>query len=160
MVGADFARTNELLAGAEGEGDVLAHRARLAASPGLMIAPAGRRLLGRGRDDLAPLTVAHCGPRRAKVIGPGLRDAALAQRLKFATSIANPRARRSPPTRVRRSCARVSPACRVSLYDLDRLDVDVSATLDQRLQQAVGEHLGRARRPDFARETGIIGAGC
>ena len=159
--GADFDRTNELLAAAEGEGELLAAQGlALRQVLGLMIAH--RRpshYLGRGRDDLARLTDAHLRIlAEAKVIGPGLRDAALARELTFRNSISDPP--RVPvdadkaATLVR---TRLAGMLGVSLYDLDRLDVNVSATLDQQLQQAVDQHLGRLDEPEFARDVGIIG---
>ncbi|WP_332670559.1 transglycosylase domain-containing protein [Aromatoleum sp.] len=159
--GADFAHTNDLLSAAEGEGDVLAAQGlALRQVLGLMIAH--RRpshYLGRGRDDLANLTDAHLRIlAEAKIIGPGLRDAALAQRLAFRDPVANPP--RVPVDADKGSTlvrTRLAGMLGISLYDLDRLDVDVAATLDQRLQQTVSEHLGRLADTDFARQTGIIG---
>ena len=159
--GADFERTNALLAAAEGEGDFLAAQGlALRQVLGLMIAH--RRpshYLGRGRDDLARLTDAHLRIlAEAGVLGPGLRDAALAQQLAFRDPDANPA--RVPVEADKGSTlvrTRLAGMLGVSLYELDRLDLDVSATLDQTLQQSISHYLARLDEAEFAREAGIIG---
>jgi membrane peptidoglycan carboxypeptidase len=44
-----------------------------------------------------------------------------------------------------------------SLYDLDRLDLNVQSTIHQPTQQAVTEHFKKLREKDFARKQGLLG---
>ncbi|MCK0509892.1 transglycosylase domain-containing protein [Aromatoleum buckelii] len=159
--GADFAHTNGLLAAAEAEGALLDEQG-LALRQVLALMIAHRRpshYLGLGRDDLARLTDAHLRIlAEARVIGPGLRDAALAARLAFRDPH---RARARAPVEADKGATlirtRLAGMLDVSLYDLDRIDLKASATLDQKLQQEVSAYLERLRDVDFARQTGLIG---
>ncbi|MCK0507317.1 transglycosylase domain-containing protein [Aromatoleum anaerobium] len=159
--GADFAHTNRLLAAAEAEGAVLEEQG-LALRQVLALMIAHRRpshYLGLGRDDLARLTDAHLRIlAEARVIGPGLRDAALAARLAFRDPH---RARARAPVEADKGATlirtRLAGMLDVSLYDLDRIDLKASATLDQKLQQEVSDYLELLRDVDFARQTGLIG---
>jgi membrane peptidoglycan carboxypeptidase len=45
----------------------------------------------------------------------------------------------------------------VSLYALDRMDMEVSTTLDREVQQSITEHLRSLQRPDVAVANGLIG---
>jgi membrane peptidoglycan carboxypeptidase len=159
--GADFERTNTLLAAPEGEGEHLAEQGQaLRRVLSLMIAH--RRpsyYLGGGRNELAQLTDSHLRVlAEAGIIGPGLRDAALKSLPEF-------RDLSTTPARVPAGADKGSTVIRsqlaellgVSLYELDRLDLNVSATLDNSLQQTVSDYLARLADPDFAREAGIIG---
>lgn len=159
--GADFARTNTLLAAAEGDGEVLAAQG-LALRQTLALMIAHRRpshYLGRGRPELARLTEAHLRIlAEAGVIGPRLRDAALAQVLRFRDvaveppSLANEMDKASTLVRTR-----LAGMLGLSLYDLDRLDLHASASIDQKLQQTASDYLGRLDDVEVARKTGLIG---
>jgi membrane peptidoglycan carboxypeptidase len=159
--GADFDDVNRLLAAPEGEGEFLkAQGLALRQVLGLMIAH--RRpshYLARGRDDLARLTDAHLRIlAEAGVIGIGLRDAALARTLRFRAADVDPA--RVPVETDKGSMlvrTRLAGMLDVSLYDLDRIDLRASATLDRELQQAISDYLERLADARFAQETGILG---
>jgi membrane peptidoglycan carboxypeptidase len=159
--GADFERVNALLAAPEGEGDILAEQGQ-ALRRVLSLMVAHRRpsfYLGSGREELARLTDSHLRLlAEAGIIGPRLRDAALARRPEFRDATATPA--RVPADAGKGSTAirsRLAELLGVSLYELDRLDLKVSATFDVRLQHAVSDYLTRLAHPDFAREAGIVG---
>ncbi len=93
------------------------------------------------------------------VITPLERDAALAASLKI---------RRTVPVQYEGSFLERKPANAVrtklmallevpQLYDLDRLDLSVSATLDARVQEEVTWTLHKLREPEFARQSGLYG---
>ena len=159
--GADFDSVNSLLAAPEGEGEVLARQGQaLRQVVSLMVAH--RRpsyYLGSGRDELARLTESYLRLlAEAGIISPALRDAALAAAPGF-------RDPATMPPQITASVGKGSMAIRlrlaellgVSLYELDRLDLTVSSTLDRDLQQSVSDFLASLARPEFARQAGIIG---
>ncbi|NMF99181.1 transglycosylase domain-containing protein [Aromatoleum toluolicum] len=159
--GADFARVNALLAKDEASGDELAEQG-LALRQVLALMIAHRRpshYLGRGRDDLAKLADAHLRIlAEGGLIGPGLRDAGLKAKLAFRDPAVDP-ARVPVPadkgsTLVR---TRIAGMLDVSLYDLDRLDLRASTTLDGKLQEVVTGYLQQLAEPEFGRNAGIIG---
>ncbi|NMG75360.1 glycosyl transferase family 51 [Aromatoleum diolicum] len=159
--GADFARANRLLAADEATGEMLAQQG-LALRQVLALMIAHRRpshYLGRGRDDLSRLADAHLRVlAEGGLIGPALRDAALKSELVFrdpATDPARVPADADKGATLMRT--RIAGMLDVSLYDLDRLDLRASATLDRKLQNVVSDYLGRLSDPDFARASGVIG---
>jgi membrane peptidoglycan carboxypeptidase len=160
--GADFERVNRLLAAPEGEGEVLAQQGE-ALRQVLSLMVAHRRpsyYLGRGgRDDLRRLTDSHVRVlAEAGLIGPALRDAALTATPVFRDQVAAPAwlpaEADKGATAIR---ARLAGLLGTSLYELDRLDLHASATLDQRLQQTVSDYLRSLADPEQARKAGLIG---
>jgi membrane peptidoglycan carboxypeptidase len=159
--GADFERVNALLAAPEGEGELLAEQGQ-ALHRVLSLMIAHRRpsfYLASGRDELARLTDSHLRLlAEAGIISRALRDAALERAPEFRDVSAKPA--RVPAGAGKGSTAirlRLAELLGVSLYELDRLDLTVSATLDRNLQRSVSDYLADLARPDFAREAGIIG---
>jgi len=160
--GADFDKVNALLAAPPGEGGTLAAQGRaLRQVVALMIAH--RRpsfyLARSGRDELAQLTDSYVRLlAETGAVAPALRDAALGEPLKFRDLVADPAVLPADlgkgATAIRTRLAGMLDA---SLYELDRFDVDATATLDGPLQQAVSDFLGKLRDPEFARSQGLIG---
>lgn len=159
--GADFARVNELLSAADGQGDTLkAQGLALRQVVALMIAH--RRpswYLARGREELSRSTDAHLRLLAgAGTISAALRAAALSQPLRFRDAVANPAllpARAGKGTTAVRT--RLAGMLGTSLYSLDRLDAEVDTTLHGDLQQAVGTYLNRLSDVEFARSQSLLG---
>jgi len=159
---ADFDQVNQLLAAPEGQGETLAAQGRaLHQVVALMIAH--RRpsfyLSRSGRDELAHLSESYVRLLAENgMIGASLRDAALAQPLKFRDMAAHPALLPADvgkgTTAIRNRLAGMLDA---SLYQLDRFDADVSTTLNGALQQRAGEFLGGLTDLEFARSQGLIG---
>ncbi|ERS91224.1 transglycosylase domain-containing protein [Halomonas sp. PBN3] len=159
--GADVAATNRLLrealaTDAPGAEHGLAVRRTLA----LMIAqrrPSG--YLMTRRDALEELTDAHLTLlAREGLLSPALRDAALGQRLgfrDFGQDPIRPRVEGGKALQVART--RLAGLLGLSLYELDRLDLAATTTLNVPLQEAVTDHLHRLADPGFAAEQGLLG---
>lgn len=159
---ADFDAANKLLAAPEASGAELAAQGRaLHQVVALMIAH--RRpsfyLAGGGRERLGQLSASYLRLFAENgVISPALRDAALAEPLKFRDMQANPAllpADLGKGTITLRN--RLAGMLDASLYELDRFDADVSTTLDGALQKEVSEFLERLAEPEFARKQGLAG---
>ena len=159
---ADFEAANTLLATPEASGAELAAQGRaLHQVVALMIAH--RRpsfyLAGGGRERLAQLSASYLRLLADHgMISPALRDAALAEPLKFRDMQANPAllpADLGKGTMTIRN--RLAGMLDASLYELDRFDADVSTTLDGALQKSVSDFLERLREPEFARQQGLAG---
>lgn len=127
---------------------------------GLMIAQ--RRpsyYLRSGRDQLHPLTDSYLRLQtQAGAISPALRDAALAQRLEFRDFNAAPVTQyveNSKMLLVTRG--RLASLLRLPFYELDRLDLSASTTLNAELQQQVTHYLQQLADPDVARDIGLVG---
>ena len=159
---ADFAAVNELLAGPEANGPRLAEQGRaLHQVVALMIAhrrpsyylwPSGRPALARLAEGYLRL-LAEQG-----VISTTLRDAALAEPLRFRDMVNDPPL--LPADAGKGAAAirnRLAGLLDTSLYQLDRYDLEVSATLDGDLQRQVSNFLGKLDDPAFARAQGLLG---
>ena len=157
--GADFARSNRALRGDAGFS--VAERG-LALRQVLALMIAQRRpswYLNGGRSELAELTDSHLRVLAAAgVIDAALRDAALGQRLVFRDLAQDPPL---PPVASDKGInairTRLVRQLGTPLYDLDRLDLAVSATLNQPLQQQVSDYLGKLTDSEFAAQTGLLG---
>lgn len=116
-------------------------------------------LLGSGRDELARLTDSHLRVlANAGLIDAPLRDAALAARTEFRDAWGIPaRVSLDPDKGATMLRNRLAGLLGVSLYELDRLDLHATASLERDLQQAVSAHLRRLADVDFARQAGIVG---
>jgi len=159
---ADFEAANKLLAAPEASGAELAAQGRaLHQVVALMIAH--RRpsfyLAGGGRERLAQLSASYLRLLADHgMISPALRDAALAEPLKFRDMQANPAllpADLGKGTMTIRN--RLAGMLDASLYELDRFDANVATTLDGALQKSVSDFLERLGEPEFARQQGLAG---
>lgn len=159
---ADFAEVNALLTEAEASGPRLAAQGRaLHQVVALMIAH--RRptyyLSAKGRDSLAQLAASYIRLLAEHgVIGPALRDAALAAPLKFRNQATDPAL--LPADAGKGAMAirnRLAGTLETSLYELDRYDADVATTLDGELQRRVSDYLGSLSDPEIARKEGLLG---
>lgn len=160
--GSDFDRVNALLSAPPGQGSELGAQGRaLRQVVALMIAH--RRpsfyLARSGRDELNHLTDSYVRLlAEIGAIAPVLRDAALAEPLKFRDLVADPAVL---PADVGKGATairtRLAGMLGASLYEVDRFDMDASATLNGALQQAVSDFLGKLKDPEFARSHGLIG---
>ncbi|WP_322105328.1 transglycosylase domain-containing protein [Paraburkholderia sp. J41] len=117
--------------------------------------------LQRNNDALARLTDSYLRLLGANgVIAPALRDAALSAQLVLDRSKAAPVA---PASYVERKAVltlrtQLMQALGLkTLYDLDRLDMTATATLDDSVQQAVSDRLADAATKDGARAAGLVG---
>lgn len=158
----DFTRVNELLAAPDASGPRLAEQGRaLHQVVALMIAH--RRpsyyLWPSGRDALARLAEGYLRLLADNgVISAALRDAALAEPLRFRDMSNDPPL--LPADAGKGAVAirnRLAGLLDTSLYQLDRYDLEVSATLDGDLQRQVSNFLGKLDDPSFAREHGLLG---
>ncbi|BAL26647.1 transglycosylase domain-containing protein [Azoarcus sp. KH32C] len=159
--GANFDHVNQLLSAPDASGEALADQG-LALRQVLALMIAHRRpsyYLGRGREDLVKLADAHLRLlAESGVITPALRDAALRRELKFRDAAVEPA--RVPVDADKGAIlirTRLAGMLDVSLYDLDRLDLRATSTLDRNLQQTVTKYLDRLAEPDFGTKAGIIG---
>lgn len=115
--------------------------------------------LNQGRSALLQLTDSHLRVLAThRVISPALRDAALTQPLVFRDLLSNP-----PSTTVDSDKGLTAVRTRLvrqldrPLYAVDRLDLAVTTTLDQPLQQAVSRYLEQLGEADFAAQAGLLG---
>jgi membrane peptidoglycan carboxypeptidase len=159
--GADYQQVNRLLSSPVGQGAELEAQGRaLRQVVSLMIAH--RRpsyYLARGRKPLGELTDSYLRLlAQAGVIEAPLRDAALAQRLEFRDPQNQPTVQPLEPNKgVSLARTRLAGMLNVPLYDLDRLDLSFSTTLQDELQNKVSAYLKQLADPDFASQIGLFG---
>ncbi|TFH87305.1 penicillin-binding protein [Billgrantia azerbaijanica] len=159
--GADFDAVNRLLVpDFAPPGSLVARGLALRQVVALMIAQ--RRpswYLATGREDLETLTDSHLRLLAAEgLIGGGLRDAALGQRLAFRDFVRDPLHLRVEPDKgVQVARSRLAGLVGQPLYELDRLDLRARTTLHGELQRQVSDYLQRLADPAFARELGLVG---
>lgn len=141
----------------------VAPEAALAFKQALSLMIAQRRPSGylvEGERDLNPLTDSYLRLMAdAGLISPSLRDAALRQPLALAPHVppepAGSFIERKAANAVR---ARLSALLELPrAYDLDRLDLHASATLDGQVQQAATRLLRSLREPEGAKAAGLYG---
>ncbi len=159
--GADFNSVSHLLA-QDYEQDGSLNEQGLALRQVLSLMIAQRRpsfYLTRGRAQLSTLTDSYLRLlAQNRLISLQLRDAALAQQLTFrdfqedsaVITVDN-----NKGLQVARN--RLSHLLDYSMYDLDRLDLSASTTLQYELQQQVTQYLYRLAEPDFAKDIGLLG---
>lgn len=159
--GADYQQVNRLLSAPVGQDAELEAQGRaLRQVVSLMIAH--RRpsyYLARGRKPLGELTDSYLRLlAQAGVIGAPLRDAALAQRLEFRDPQNQPTVQPLEPNKgVSLARTRLAGMLNVPLYDLDRLDLTFSTTLQDELQNKVSTYLKQLADADFAAQIGLFG---
>lgn len=157
--GREFGAVNALLRDESGASGDLALAYKQALS--LMIAqrrPSGY-MLGAEGDELEALTNSYLRLLAgAGVIPAALRDEALAQRLHLRRN-GTAAATASFVSRKAANAARTHLASLLRtprLYDLDRLDLDATSTLDARLQQVVTGALREISDPEAAKAAGLM----
>ena len=158
--GADFSAVNAALMGPPAtEGPQLTEQAR-AYRQVLSLLIAQRRptwFLGAGREQLTGLTDSYVRlAASADIITPELRDATLATRLAFRSGGVAPRAfvrSWKGATAVRNRLAATLETPR--LYDVDRLDVKVSSTIDAEMQDAVTVMLKRLQDRSYVKSANL-----
>ncbi|SFB99012.1 Membrane carboxypeptidase (penicillin-binding protein) [Pseudomonas citronellolis] len=159
--GADYQQVNRLLSAPVGQDAELEAQGRaLRQVVSLMIAH--RRpsyYLARGRKPLGELTDSYLRLlAQAGVIEAPLRDAALAQRLEFRDPQNQPTVQPLEPNKgVSLARTRLAGMLNVPLYDLDRLDLTFSTTLQDELQNKVSTYLKQLADADFAAQIGLFG---
>ncbi|WP_285423241.1 transglycosylase domain-containing protein [Pseudomonas sp. efr-133-TYG-103a] len=159
--GADFDRTNQLLMAAGNDAKTLAAQG-LALREVLSLVIAQRRpshFLAKGRKELADLTDSHIRLlAQNKVIDPPLADAALAATVTYRDWVQQPTVQ---PIETNKGITvarnRLSNMLDRPLYDLDRLDLSATSTLQNDLQISVGQYLRDLANPEFAGKLGLIG---
>ncbi|MEZ4423360.1 MAG: transglycosylase domain-containing protein [Gemmatimonadota bacterium] len=162
--GTDFETANRLLTAREGaleEGE-RAQRARIYRQVlGLVLAvrrPSYYLAGAQGRTDLEALIGAHIPLLAGQgVISPDLAVRAAAARLRFLDRAPEPP---PPPFTVLKASTSVRTGLRSllgvsSLYDLDRLDLQVQSSFDLRLQAAAERVLAQLHDPAFVRAQGL-----
>ncbi len=159
--GADFARVNHLLDPDRSPTASVAERG-LALRQVLALMIAQRRpsyYLAQGRHDLAELTDSHIRLlANGGLIDQPLRDAALSQPLGYRDWVLEPNLQTVDGNKgISVSRSRLSAMLNMPLYDLDRLDLSVTSTLHDELQQAASQYLQQLADPEFAGEIGLFG---
>jgi len=160
--GADTDAASRVLRLQSPQGDELAAQA-LAYRQALALIIAQRRPawhLGGGRSELDALVDSHLRLLAgAGVIDAALRDAALATRAqlreRYPLTPASDFAQRKAVDNARIQLAGLLGTPR--LYDVDRLDLELTTTIDGALQDAVVDKLQRLRNADAARAAGLLG---
>ncbi|WP_082712168.1 transglycosylase domain-containing protein [Burkholderia singularis] len=159
--GRDFDEVNRLLAAPFTPGNAGAQGVAFRQTLSLMIAQrAPSYFLNRGYPALQRLTDSYLRLLASNdVIAPPLRDAALAARIERSGAPAQPPA----PSFVTRKAVTSARAYLLgalgvdNVYQLDRLDLRATDTLDNAAQQAVAAALARASTRDGARAAGLYG---
>ncbi|MBA1322426.1 transglycosylase domain-containing protein [Pseudomonas plecoglossicida] len=159
--GADFDQVNRALASTATDADSLAERG-LAMRQVLSLMIAQRRpshYLSKGRIELAELTDSHIRVlAAANIIERPLADAALASKARYRDWVAQPTI---VPIITNKGISlarnRLAGMLNRPLYDLDRLDLSATSTLQGDLQNQVSDYLKKLSDPAFAGEMGLIG---
>lgn len=112
-----------------------------------------------GRSDLNTLTDSHIRLfYREKMISKSLMDAALNARLQFRDFVRQPAVTRINTNKgLLAARTHLSRQLGVSLYDLDRMDLSASTTLNFELQSEVTRYLQKLANPEYAAQVGILG---
>ncbi|HGS4816926.1 TPA: transglycosylase domain-containing protein [Vibrio cholerae] len=112
-----------------------------------------------GRSDLNTLTDSHIRLfYREKMISKSLMDAALNARLQFRDFVRQPAVTRINTNKgLLAARTHLSRQLGVSLYDLDRMDLSASTTLNFELQSEVTRYLQKLANPGYAAQVGILG---
>ena len=159
--GADFDRSNQLLAAPARDAKTLAAQG-LALREMLSLVIAQRRpshYLAKGRKELADLTDSHIRLlAQNKVIDPPLADAALASTVTYRDWVQQPTVTPIETNKgITVARTRLSNMLDRTLYDLDRLDLSATSTLQSDLQVSVGQYLRDLANPEVASKLGLLG---
>lgn len=159
--GADFATVNRLLSSTDVKPEELqAQATALRQVIALMIAH--RRpsyYLSRGRAQLASLTDSYIRiMAKTGAISWSLREAALKQPLGYRDFTSNPAVAPMVTNKgINVVRSRLNNMLGVPLYDLDRLDLSTTTTLQRDVQEQASEYLRKLREPEFAQKVGLFG---
>lgn len=159
--GADFARTNAILASEPQDAKGLAAKA-VALREVLSLVIAQRRpshYLSKGRLELADLTDSHIRLlAQANVIDQPLADAALGATLTYRDWVQQPTVQPVETNKgISVARSRLSALLDRPFYDLDRLDLSATSTLNGELQNSVSQYLRDLANPEFAANIGLLG---
>ena len=154
--GADFNTVNQALRGPANAEQGLALREVLS----LIIAQ--RRpshYLAKGRDELAQLTDSHLRLLAQNgVITPALLKVALASKVTYRDWVQQPTVQPIETNKgISVARSRLAALLDRPLYDLDRLDLSATTTLQAQLQGQVSDYLKHLADPDYARQLGLLG---
>lgn len=159
--GADFVKTNEVLASSATDAKSLAARG-LALREVLSLVIAQRRpsyYLAKGREELAELTDSHIRLlAQNQVIDLTLADAALNSTVTYRNWVEQPTLQTIETNKgISVARSRLSALLNRPLYDLDRLDLSATTTLQSDLQSQVSQYLRDLANPAFAAQVGLLG---
>jgi membrane peptidoglycan carboxypeptidase len=159
--GADFDRTNQLLATSAHDAKTLAAQG-LALREVLSLVIAQRRpshYLAKGRKELADLTDSHIRLlAQNKVIDQPLADSALNATVTYRDWVQQPTVQPIETNKgITVARTRLSNMLNRPLYDLDRLDLSATSTLQNDLQANVGQYLRDLANPEYAAKLGLLG---
>ncbi|MGH8435762.1 MAG: transglycosylase domain-containing protein [Pseudomonas sp.] len=159
--GADFQSVNNLLDPAKSPAASQAQRG-LALRQVLSLMIAQRRpsyYLAQGRKELASLTDSHIRLlAQGGVIDTPLRDAALASQATFRDLVLQPTLQPVESNKgISVARSRLAGMLNKPLYDLDRMDLAATTTLNGELQQAASAYLRKLSDPTFAEQIGLFG---
>ena len=157
--GADFNQSNALLSG-NAPKDLPAKGLALREVLSLMIAQ--RRpshYLTKGRDELAQLTDSHIRLlAQNNVIDPALAKAALASHVTYRDWQQQPTLQPVETNKaINVARSRLASLLNRPLYDLDRLDLSATSTLQYDLQTQATDYLKHLADPAFAGQMGLLG---
>lgn len=159
--GADFNQVNQQLASTATDSQSLAQRG-LALREVLSLMIAQRRpshYLTKGREELAQLTDSQIRLlAQNNVLDPALTAAALASSVTYRDWNLAPT---TQPIETNKGISvarnRLSALLKRPLYDLDRLDLSATSTLQADLQSQVSDYLRQLADPAFAGKLGLLG---
>ncbi|WP_347901801.1 transglycosylase domain-containing protein [Pseudomonas purpurea] len=159
--GADFAKVNERLASDATDSKSLAEKG-LALREVLSLMIAQRRpshYLAKGRAELAELTDSHIRLlSQNNVIDPRLTAAALASKVTYRDWQQQPTIQPIETNKgISVARSRLATLLNRPLYDLDRLDLSATSTLQSDLQAQATEYLKHLADPTFAAQMGLLG---
>ncbi|AZE93241.1 Membrane carboxypeptidase (penicillin-binding protein) [Pseudomonas orientalis] len=159
--GADFVQVNQALADTTNTPASLAARG-LALRQVLSLMIAQRRpshYLTKGRDELAQLTDSHLRLLAHQgVVEPGLLKAALASQVTYRDWQQQPTTQKIEANKgISVARSRLATLLDRPLYDLDRLDLSATSTLQGQLQEQITAYLKQLADPAYAKEVGLLG---
>ncbi|WP_095193716.1 transglycosylase domain-containing protein [Pseudomonas sp. Irchel 3A7] len=159
--GADFNQANERLASNATDPQSLAEKG-LALREMLSLMIAQRRpshYLTKGREELASLTDSHIRLLAQNgVIDKPFADAALASKVTYRDWLTQPTIQPIETNKgISVARSRLAGLLNRPLYDLDRLDLSATSTLQGDLQTQATAYLKRLADPAFATEIGLMG---
>ncbi|MDE1168030.1 MAG: transglycosylase domain-containing protein [Pseudomonas sp.] len=159
--GADFNQVNKDLNATATDPTRLAARG-LALREVLSLMIAQRRpshFLNKGHDELAQLTDSHIRLLAANnVIDRKLGDAALASKVSYRDWVQQPTIQPIETNKgISAARTRLSVLLNRPLYDLDRLDLSATTTLQSDLQRQATDYIKKLADPTVAQQLGLIG---
>ena len=159
--GTDFNQVNQHLASTATDPQSLANKG-LALREVLSLMIAQRRpsyYLTKGREELAQLTDSHIRLlAQNNVIDPALTQAALASHVTYRDWQVSPTLQAIETNKgISLARTRLSVMLKRPLYDLDRLDLSATSTLQSDLQLQASDYLRHLADPVFAGKMGLLG---